>query len=198
MIKRIIGLLFVAAAIAVIVLTVLDRNAYTSLVRTNGATQAGAAAMDGSADGNTADVGNMNSTGGMDSRRPAVSAGADSTAGEAGSSRPAVSAGADGDRGGADGMVGTHSTGRADGSAPESGVVPHRPHRIPPSCRRARRSKRTPGQRAGRLPGQTTANAEAQSVSPLLQNAQHPDATNERPPSHRAKAAVNRSERQTA
>ena len=43
MIKRIIGLLFVAAAIAVIVLTVLDRNAYTSLVRTNGATQAGAA-----------------------------------------------------------------------------------------------------------------------------------------------------------
>ncbi|WP_418451344.1 hypothetical protein [Alistipes sp.] len=112
MIKRIIGLLFVAAAIAVIVLTVLDRNAYTSLVRTNGATQAGAAAMDGSADGNTADVGNMNSTGGMDSRRPAVSAGADGTAGGAGSSRPAVSAGADGD------------TGRADGSAPESGVVP--------------------------------------------------------------------------
>lgn len=106
MIKRIIGLLFVAAAIAVIVLTVLDRNAYTSLVRTNGTTQAGAAAMDGSADGNTADVGNMNSTGGMDSRRPAVSAGAD------------------GDRGGADGMVGTHSTGRADGFAPESGVVP--------------------------------------------------------------------------
>ena len=124
MIKRIIGLLFVAAAIAVIVLTVLDRNAYTSLVRTNGATQAGAAAMDGSADGNTADVGNMNSTGGMDSRRPAVSAGADSTAGEAGSSRPAVSAGADGDRGGADGMVGTHRPGRADGSAPEGGVVP--------------------------------------------------------------------------
>ncbi|WP_418413666.1 hypothetical protein [Alistipes sp.] len=94
MIKRIIGLLFVAAAIAVIVLTVLDRNAYTSLVRTNGATQAGAAAMDGSADGNTADVGNMNSTGGMDSRRPAVSAGADG------------------------------DTGGADGFAPESGVVP--------------------------------------------------------------------------
>lgn len=153
MIKRIIGLLFVAAAIAVIVLTVLDRNAYTSLVRTNGTTQAGAAAMDGSADGNTADVGNMNSTGGMDSRRPAVSAGAD------------------GDTGGADGMVGTHSTGGADGFAPESGVVPAS---AAPDSAVVRTSPPTPGQRAGRLPGQTTANAEAQSVSPLLQNAQHP------------------------
>lgn len=94
MIKRITGLLFVAAAITVIVLTALNRNAYTSLIQTNRATQAGAAASDGNAGG------------------------------AAGSRRPDVSAGADDHTGVADGTVGTHSTGGAGGTTPENGVVP--------------------------------------------------------------------------